>query len=104
MSETERRVRFGDVTIIEFEIEPFPRRKLLYACKWGEVVWQFVFFSVFSSLLMFLLLIEVTGEPSKLKEKRLWVYLLCIWPAVAIIVSAIYHKQQLLALFRRNGQ
>ncbi|GIY79495.1 hypothetical protein CEXT_313451 [Caerostris extrusa] len=102
MSDTEKKVRFGDVTVLEFEVEPYPRRKLLYVCTMGEVVWQFVFFNLFSSLLTFLLLIEVRGEPNKLKEKHLWVYVLCIWPAIAIIVSAMYHKQQLLALLRRN--
>ncbi|GIY79496.1 hypothetical protein CEXT_313461 [Caerostris extrusa] len=103
MSDTEKTVRFGDITTIEFEVEPSPRHKIPYICRIGEIVWQFVFFSIFAILLIYFILIEFEDEAPKLREKHLWVYVLCIWPATAIMVSAMYHKQQLFALFKFNA-
>ncbi|GIY80255.1 hypothetical protein CDAR_19251 [Caerostris darwini] len=103
MSDTERRVRFGDVSVMELEVEPSARHKILYACRIGEIIWQFVFFSIFVILLIYFILIEFEGKAPKLREKHLWVYVLWLWPATAIIVSALYHQQQLFALFSFNA-
>ncbi|GIY79497.1 hypothetical protein CEXT_313471 [Caerostris extrusa] len=73
-----------------------------YVCQTGEIFWMTVLFIVCSILLIFFVIIEVKGGPESIREKHLWIYVLCIWPALAIMIAILHHTQQLRAFFRRN--
>ncbi|GIY80256.1 hypothetical protein CDAR_19261 [Caerostris darwini] len=105
MSEPERshHVTFNpEVDIRVFEEEPSPRRRRRYVCQTGEVLWLTVLCIVCTILLIFFVIIEVKGGPAVIRDKQLWMYVLAIWPALAIMNAVLHHRQQLRAIFRRN--